>query len=601
MLSLGRALLIYALSAAVAVPPAFAAPAAAGRLPEVPVNPSSLRAALKSTFSPEAALARLTPGIPASERAAHLKARSQATLKGGARIANEILGVQAMIILAAVLSFQASQEHRELVKLSNNQMPEDTTADGACAAGSHSTLNVLLCSGEFWTGAIGGAAFLGANSATQAVMRKFLQSAGSRLAFFKYLSAMSSGAFLMVGAQGASFLWTEAVKALPDAESIRKADGVAGRAMIALTSGQRAQFNASEDGRLFAAINENMWNILVVDASLRSQWMYNTWRFGLARGEFISAMAALMAAASAGEIVTGVAALGWSAPVLGFIVSMGLGFGAMNLLFSADAPAQMTKAMQGMRSFTASGQMRRWRAEILTLSKSGFTSQRYPQAGQDGYIQVYERYLSDRIGYLESAREDFANVAIEKYYELLNVQQALESKIQIAETTVRSAALQKNLFVEVDNKIMSFEQAKAKLCPNENACAQNVHTQLETLKDLKPLVRESKARLSNAVQTLAAEYAYDRQSIQNLWQDSTLIFPFPIAQRLSEFQNRSQAIGESLTFILGGSDQDVARSQGLEVSEAELASFRQDLAEFYTQSFKEAPLFNELKKVAGPQ
>src|ERR1044072_6097599 len=110
-----RTLLSMTLAVSLGIPPQAFAAFAAGTLflsaLLVPPKPAARAGQLYS--SPEAALARITPGIAPENRAAYLEKRAAKVLGEGAAtvssFTNEVIQFQSMFILLAVLSFQASR------------------------------------------------------------------------------------------------------------------------------------------------------------------------------------------------------------------------------------------------------------------------------------------------------------------------------------------------------------------------------------------------------------------------------------------------------------------------------------------------------------
>jgi len=526
---------------------------------------------------------------------------------------DEVLQVQALLIMMAASSAQAAHEHSEMNRLSGKADAPTGAPEGACDAKSQSAIGTVFCSGDFFLGVLGGAAGMGLNHAGTAIFSRILKNAGGPLV--SVIGAMLSNSLMMAGSTSAAFLWSESVKLLPKAEMIERARGVAGRAGLAFAEGHWSEFQASEDGAIFLQILANMNKIIHADPSIASHWIYNMWRFGVARGEFITNMTAIMAASTGGELVAGavgataVGAVTLGAPVIGFIVTCALGYFAMELIFRTGASDFFTRDIQALRQFYEKGQMRVDRDYISSLTVA-FNQNRYPRAAEPDYVEKYSKWFDQYITAENKARSYWANVMIEKFYELLLKEKILETKIAAAEVAIKDADLQKQLYFDVDGEILSFQQAHEKICHDSNtSCSVDMSYQLKALDDLKPQFQGAEKALVPLAKSLVEEYEVDSRTAGQYGCNTDLLFPPPITEQLVSFRDKAQALADNFRLILAGTNSEVAKELDVPMDttkdpatgaseEDKFATFaRREISIYYTQSFDEDKVYDGIKDV----
>lgn len=562
----------------------------------------------------------------------HLRTQKFAKLQKTRRAANavgrfgsEIIQLQALLIVVGAMAVSAQHDRSELLKSgvaqpATSTMPTSSNADPnaatqTCGSQNLTVLSSVLCSGDLYMGIVG--AIPGVVGTKVARILLGLTKLGlGRSGLATFISAMVSQATLISTSTAASFLWQEGIKNLTDAEQIHQAEGIAGRAIVAFSQGRFKQFQASSDGPLFSTILANMYKIARSDDQLRAQWLYNTWRFGMARGEFLAAIGSIMAASAASEMVsaisvtagtailgttTGVggAAVSLTSPVIGFIVGGAIGIGALTLMFQAALPQTFTRALQNSRAFLDSGSLRRQRNTINILA-FGFSVARYPQASDLTYVQTYKQLLDSSLNLENSARSGLTNIAVEKFYELGLEQSRMLGQIATAEAAIRNPQLTQNVYLDIDGQILSFAQAQAKLCTSWfQRCEIDKATQLQKLDQLKPQVKAADATLGEIAQSAVDLYAQDETWLLGLLRDTRFVFAPPIAETLAQARQRAALLRDNLKIVFGSYSPNLSSYFGLNVQDGDADFSRQELSIYYTQSYVEADIVQGIEKAIG--
>lgn len=577
--------LVTTLSFGLAFPPMAAAEAAL-RLESV--TPDLALQANRNAADPEATLARLLPGVPREERATTLLGRARSVGASVGRIGEEIISLQAIIVMTAALGFQARREHREREALANGRPITENSESWTAMFGS----------GEFFLGALGTAGALAATKLSGGIMKALLKSTGQRVPFVGVLGAIASQSTLMTVGTAASFTWTEGVKALSSLEDMKRAEGIAGRAFAASTNW--ATFSASEDGRVFREILKNMQNILIVDHDARETWIYNTYRFGLARGEFLASVGALMSASAAAQLAVGAFTTG---PITGAVATTilggALGFGAMTALFGAELPQKLTKLIQNARAASNKSDLKNARKEIEWYSQ--YLTFRQRPSHQPSQVAYWNTLISTSIGRINVARENYANVMIERFYELLLETKKLEGNIALAEEALKDPRLSRAIYFEKDGQIVSFEKAREMGCGTKTCDLPGAY-QLQALDKYRPILKEANDTLIKIGFKVINAYDQDERYARNLIAgDATYDIVGALAETLTTHMNRSALLALNLRYVLGGAHKPLGEALGQPLTDNQRLEFTKDLGGYYTHVYSEKMVYAEYATILKAQ
>lgn len=591
--ALARTSLVALISFGLAVPPSAVAKATMQVTPEMALE------ANRKVADPEISLQRALPGVPQKERSAALKQKSLAVLSKMGGIGEDIVSLQAVIVMTAAMSYQVAREHGERIRLSNG-LAKDAGPDSALSIFfGPEAWSAIFGSGEFYLGALATSGVLATNKLSGFILNSILKNAAKRNAFITLMGAMVNQTTLMAAGTAAGFTWTEGVKALSTVEDIKRAEGLAGRALAASTDW--STFAASEDGRVFRAILENIKNLLIVDAEKREQWIYNTWRFGAARGEFMAAVGTLMGSGLAAQAIVGAFSMG---PVTGAVVSAvvggALGMAGMTILFGAEAPQKMTKLIQNARTNWNKSGMRNARKELAWYSSYlKFAKRPSHQPSQVAYWKMLFKTAIDR---LNSAREDYANVMIERFYELLLETKRFESQIAIAEATLKDPKFLQQIYLEQDGQIVSYEKARERACGGSPYCEMPGTYQLQALDRYRALLVEANQELVKLGSRIIGAYDRDEQMMRDVIEGDGSYDPVgELAQTLTNQMIRSALLAINLRYVLGGAHKPLGDAIEQTFTDEQRAEFTKDLGGYYTQVYSEQKIFVEMLKTPGAQ
>lgn len=599
---LGEQILRLVLAYSLALHPFAFAQEAAAKIPTPEITGEVVAKAAEIRGAARSPLARL------NLTRANLGVKAAQATKVSSQFVNEIIQFQALLIMMGVAQYQMVKQRHEMERLAHgmtNPLIQSTGSEdmkSMCAANSGNPSMDMLCSGDFLVGLAGGAGLLTASVIVKNLLKLFVQ-AKNKNAFLSVLSALGSMSLMVVGGQASSMLWSESVKLLPSAEKIERAKGLAGRAGLAFSSKQWSEFAKSEDGALWQEIQDLMFKVLVIDDQLRTTWITNLVRFGL-RGELATAIPTLMAAGAAGTVIAGgtlglltaggviaaggtVAAL--SAPVLSFVIGAGLGFIALNIIFEFEVPTRLNRLLQDLRSWSAERGLAQnefalkataWRFKIANATSR---SETYDQA----YLALLNIQLKER----ENLRNRSATAILETFYELRLEIEAVKQKLLTTQAALKSVQLQESLFVSVDGKILSFKEAKAKLCrETPSNCVTDTLYQVRRFQELKVTVENAEAATAQAARWIVGIFEREQNLLTTIADDKDTIFPYAIAARLSQESALAEILIKYLKFTFGASSIALAKLWPTGAKDAEQAqkdrlSALQDISEYYQLTF----------------
>lgn len=549
---------------------------------------------------------------------ANITSRAANVGKVTGQFANEVIQFQALLIMLGVAQYQMVKQAKEMERLShgltNPAIPENGDLKELCASRPQSNASEdMLCSGEFLVGLAAGAGLLTGSVIVKNILKLFV-TAKNRSALLNVLGSIGSMSVMVVGGTAASMVWTEAVKLLPDAKQIEGAHGIAGRAALAWRAGTWNLFINSPDGALWNKINEKVYEILVVDSELRSTWMTNVLRFGM-RGELITSLGVLMGAASAGTVIAsgavglatagGVIAAGGtvaalSSTVLAFVIGAALGFVALDVIFETNTPQYINRLIQNLRSWSSENALAS-NAMALKLSAMRFRPVHYPNAGSESYINAYLGLFNLQFKERARLRSSAATVAIEKLYELRLELEATKKKLAITEAALKSANIQANLYVEVDGKILSFQEAREKLCKDNRAnCITETIYQIQRFRDLKSALDEGTQASLDGARAIIELFNRDSKMVAGLSDSANYIYPMELSARLSEEKARTDLLAQYFKFIFGAAFPEAAHiwptnPRDQEQARQDRLKTLQDIAEHYQLTFLEDKVVASLK------
>lgn len=524
---------------------------------------------------------------------------------GGENIAGNV--IQSGIIMMAMTVAQVVKMRLDKARLMDGQTltydkvkeaTETAAQDIFCGAGKGTATQdpigtvagvatELSCSGEIWFSTIGGMGVQAVFS-TAAFYGMKLFTKGPAFGFvLKLVVGVVSSFLMLAGFQMSGYLWTQALQVINDPAKEAQARGLMDRWAGAWLSGKGWSFSMTSDGQLFNEIMGTVWKIVMVDGDLRAKWMDNTFRFGLARGEFIVNLALLMSALAIGNAVGGaiVVALeitaGWAIALITFIVASVFAavVGAL-VVFMPDLKIgeALTAILQNYRSWSSWSYHDSLYAS-LDWNKLGFKP--IPEGSPYWYASEYEVYRNDFIHELKSmspSRADWMKVAIEKYYELTLKVSESEYLIEVATNVIKNSQFRDGVMMQDGQTLVTFEEAKKKFCGVRQAsgpkgglvalnCDFKMSYQLQKIDESRKTIEDAKKTLVEIAREMLTNYESDVMRIQQVMDDESIIYPPEIAQEMLIQRDTAHYIFSDLAWMLAAKHEEIRLEKGLEFAD----------------------------------
>ncbi len=502
----------------------------------------------------------------------------------GHTITNDIL--QATLIMFAAASAQLIKDRMERDRVLNGYQPKyedvrqiavDAAQDVLCgnAPNRASVLSEVTCSGDFLLGIPGGLAVRGtAGAAIHALIKFLLKANPTRTALIQSVGSMATSFVMLSGFVMTGHLWTEAVLVTAtddnrrvDDAIVERAHNMFGRALIQKISGNWTEYSVTDDGKLAAQVFTNMYNILLTDQKLRNSWIYNGWRFGVARGELIVNLAVLMGAISAGTAAGGALAAvlgvgGWSAGAISFAMASAFGMGVSyaTIYFpDLEVGQRLTDGIQRARSF-ANGTNHSLVNSHLSVAAQAFHVTRRFEGRNARYKRMWEARLRMLLPELRKARESWVDVAIEQYHELGQKVDAAEGMVAMVTEVLKNSALREAVMVQESGQFMTLAQARSKHCPVQNSrtgqradCDFPLATQIRKIESSNTMIREARQAMEHLARQILTAYDGDTQLLSDSMNNNQLQFPVDAALTLREEYERVSNARDILVILFSGS------------------------------------------------
>jgi hypothetical protein len=460
------------------------------------------------------------------------------------------------------------------------------------------------CSGEFWTGIAGGAVLRSGMAGITILLQLFGKTAKTQTALVRIVGTFASSFLMIAGFTASGQLWTQAVHVLGDKQKEERAHNLFGRAVIEMAKGNWSNYVKTEDGQLAAQVWENMRNILRYNDDLRAAWIYNAWRFGLARGEIILNLGVLMAAlevggtlgASAGASVTsalGLSGLGAAATsaTIAFIVASAFGAGiSAAVVYAPDwgVGPKITTVIQNTRAFTSQTMRTLTQIHLMAASEALDVNRSDTPLAQR-YRKIYEQRARTLFTRLRSERRDIMNVYLEKYYELREAVEKAETTLAMAKEVIQNTEFRKSLIVKGENEYMSYDEAWATNCKAHSpdySCNVPAAYQLKVIDESKKLVADARHLMEEIAEQMISIYDGDSRFLQSLLDKTNLQFPADVAIAMKDEADNTGMIAEKLIFYMGSLHSRVAAAHALRFeSDTEKAITRSRAGNFVTTHY----------------
>lgn len=519
-----------------------------------------------------------------------------AAVASGGFFVREIMQLTSTLIVLGAINYKAKKDRDEMDRLSGGTykapVAYDPNAKLCAQKEGADPNNDVFCSGEFVIGMVSGAAgFLPAGPVM--LISHWVTKGGARLPFVRLVLGLFSTGLMLSLSQLSTFLWTQAVKLLPEQEKVDRSKGVAGRASIALASGRWGEFWNSADGALLMEIGEIMYKIAYSEEKLRKQWLYNTWRFGM-RGEFMASMASIMASTATFQPLKMTTKLiaknlkphayktaaftARTATFWGYVVGITLGVVGLTYVLESSFPKVLTQTTQGSRKWLASAQMG-MNSHFMTVLAERFHVTKYPRADEPVHrarvLTAVNEFIEDR----EKLRQDWINIAIEKYVELKLEIEVLQQKIKVAEKVVSDPELRKQMYIEANGELIPYEVASRTICdehelapvgyplmdnfvapPKQIGCVPSAEFQKKAVAELNGLIADAKNVLREIALAMVEFYKGEIDAHRQITDNTEIILPFEIGKRLSTERRRAEILSWNFMGLTAIFDSDLART-----------------------------------------
>jgi hypothetical protein len=531
-------------------------------------------------------------GANSAELAAKVrKAKMLNAAKGaGHAVMSDVFQMSLIMAAAAAAELYKQRQQNELLLNGYKPKFEDMQAGTAQAAQDiicgnnpkNATITgEIACSGEYWTGVAGGFVLRSGMAGVTALLQLFSKGAKTQTALVRTVGTFATSFLMIAGFTASAQLWTQAVHVLGDKQKEERAHNLFGRAVVEMAKGNWNNYVKTEDGQLAAQVWENMQNILLLDADLRSAWIYNAWRFGLARGEIILNLGILMAAlevggalgAGAGASVTSALGLsGLSATVasasVAFLVASAFGAGiSAAVVYAPDwgVGPKITTMIQNTRAFMS--QTKHTLTQIhLVAATDAFDTSRFDTPLAQRYRKIYEKRARTLFTQLRDERVDTMNIYLEKYYELRESVEKSEATLAMAKEVIQNTELRKNLIVKGENEYMSYDEAQAANCKTvrrDNDCNVPAAYQLRVIDESKKIVADARHLMEEIAAQMISVYDKDSNFLQSLLDKTNLQFPADIAIAMKDEADNLGMIAEKLIFFMGSLHSRIAATHAL--------------------------------------
>jgi hypothetical protein len=572
-------------------------------------------------------------GASSAELAAKVRnAKMLNAAKGaGHAIMSDVFQMSLIMAAAAVAELYKQRHKNELLLNGYKPKFEDVQAgtiqaaqDLICGSDPKNTTitSEIGCSGEYWTGVAGGFVLRSGMAGVTALLKLFSKGAKTQTALVRTVGTFATSFVMIAGFTASGQLWTQAVHVLGDKQKEERAHNLFGRAVVEMAKGNWSNYVKTEDGQLAAQVWENMRGILLYDANLRSAWIYNAWRFGLARGEIILNLGILMAAlevggalgAGAGASVTsalglsGLSATAASASVA-FLVASAFGAGiSAAVVYAPDwgVGPKITTMIQNTRAFVSQTQHTLTQIHLLAASDALDVNRFDTPLGQR-YRKIYEKRARTLFTQLRGERVDIMNVYLEKYYELREAVEKSEATLAMAKEVIQNTELRKNLIVKGDNEYMSYDEAWAANCKvpsRDYSCNVPAAYQLRVIDESKKIIADARHLMEEIAEQMISIYDKDSNFLQSLLDKTNLQFPADVAMAMKDEADNMGMIAEKLIFFMGALHPRIAAAHALRFeSDAERTTTRSKAINFvaahYVPGMDEDQFLGPFKLVNG--
>ncbi len=454
---------------------------------------------------------------------------------------------QSAIIMFVAAAAQVAKDRLDRQRLlSGHQLSyqevKDATSEAAeslfCGS-KNSVTQEVLCSGEFWIGVAGGWTVRSALELTvMNVLKYLLKHSVTRTALIGSVATMAASFLMLGGFVMSGHLWTESVHLLDDPVKENKAHSIFGRAVGQWVSGNWSEYVKSPDGQLAAEVFGNMSSILQNDRDLRGTWLYNGWRFGVARGELIVNLTILMGALSVGSslgsglaAVTGVS--GFWAVVMVAVVSTFFAGGVSYLTVQfpdLEVGGRLTSLIQDSRAYANRAAHSITRSQLqITIDTFGFD--RHWDSRNIQYKFMWERRLNLLMPKLREDRQYLNNVLLEKYQELrLKVDQS-KAVVLVATEVIQNSRLRALIVYDEAGTAMTYAEAKRAYCPQVSRtglradCEFPLSLQLKKLAAAAKTIQAGEAVLTELAKEILQNFDGDIQFLQTARDNRNLQLP----------------------------------------------------------------------------
>ncbi len=454
---------------------------------------------------------------------------------------------QAAIIMFVAAAAQVAKDRLDKQRLldghqlSYEEVKDATTtaAESLFCNSKNSVSQEVLCSGEFWVGVAGGWTVRAALEITvMKVIQYLLKNSVTRTALIGAVATMAASFLMLGGFVMSGHLWTEAVHLLDNPAKEAKAHNIFGRAIGQWTSGNWSEYVKTPDGQIASEVFGNMSSILKNDRDLRATWLYNGWRFGVARGELIVSLSVLMGALSVGSSLgTGLATLsgvsGFWAVVMIAIVSTLFAGGVSYLTVQfpdLEVGGRLTQMIQNARAL-ANRTSHAITRNQLQVTIDTFGLDRHWDSRNYQHKTIWERRLTLLLPKLREDRQSLNNVLLEKYQELrLKVDQS-KAIVMVATEVIQNSRLRALIVYDEAGTTMTYEEAKRAYCPLINRagrradCEFPLSLQLKKLATAQKTIVEGETVLSQLASQILENFDGDIKILQTTNDNRNLQLP----------------------------------------------------------------------------
>ena len=525
----------------------------------------------------------------------------------GQTLVNDVL--QTLVIMAVSAAAHLAKERAEKDRVLQGhtlsyeqarQYSMQAAEDLLCASSSTqpSIGGEIVCSGDLWMGFLG--AWAGAAGvATSAKILKFLLRNGpTRSALIQTVGTFATSFLVLGGFMMGADLWTESVTVMNDATKEAQAHGLFGRAAANLLSGRWNEYRNTADGQLAAEVFSNMYSILRVDPDRRATWFWNSWRFGVARGDLLMNLAILQGAMTAGSATgaTLAAYMGWAAwPAWATGIAASMIFGgtiAAAMVYAPDweVGQRLTGLIQSARSWVANRNYVSARARVAEEGSMFDINLKWTgelKSVRNFYLLSFPPLLPE----LARARMDWVNIAIERYNELRVQVEKAESWVTITKEVIRNSKLKDKVMVADGGEIMTYSQAQAKYCPviartaARSNCEFPLSVQVQKLTQARATLVEARSAMESLAREILNNYDADLKLFESL-RSAQFNFGFNLAFSIQSDYEKLNVVSQSLQWNFASYHPNIAQERGLTFDDpAQASAMQQVTANFLARAY----------------